>query len=155
PLRGLRSIPFRRPRAPTQTGGPLMGRKKTRRQAHGAAWHWQQTDCWYYTLPGTKKRVPLFDEDGNRIRGQDNKHAAQLALARIKLAEAAPAAVAPAPGEAWLVAKVCSEYLQYCERGVTNGTLSVGHRDGASQILNDLCSYCGALPVAQLKKGHI
>jgi integrase len=31
----------------------------------------------------------------------------------------------------------------------------VGHRDGAKWVLNDLCQYCGALPVAQLKKGHI
>ncbi len=50
-----------------------MGRKRTRRQGHGLAWHWKQTDCWYYTLPGTKKRLPLFDEDGQRIRGKENK----------------------------------------------------------------------------------
>jgi hypothetical protein len=101
-----------------------MGRKKTRRQGHGAAWHWKQTDCWYYTLPGTKKRVPLRDEDGNRIRGKESKQAAQFALARVKLAAGAPPEAAPAPGEPWLVARVCSEYLQYCDRGVANGTLS-------------------------------
>ena len=39
-------------------------RRKKRRQSHGSAWHWKQTDSWYYTLPGTKKRVPLLDEDG-------------------------------------------------------------------------------------------
>ncbi len=40
-----------------------MGRKrKQRRQPHGSAWHWKQTDCWYYTRPGTKKRVPLFPD---------------------------------------------------------------------------------------------
>jgi hypothetical protein len=37
-----------------------MGRERTRRQQHGSAWHWQQTDCWYYTLPGTKNHLPLF-----------------------------------------------------------------------------------------------
>ncbi|MBI3464641.1 MAG: hypothetical protein HY000_16540 [Planctomycetes bacterium] len=47
--------------------------KKARRQAHGSAWHWKQTDGWYYTLAGTKKRMPLFDEDGQRIRGLGNK----------------------------------------------------------------------------------
>ena len=36
-----------------------MARKKTRRQAHGSAWFWKQTGCWYYTLPGTTRRVPL------------------------------------------------------------------------------------------------
>ena len=36
-------------------------------------------------MPGTKKRVPLFDEDGQRIRGKENKEAAELALAREKL----------------------------------------------------------------------
>jgi hypothetical protein len=24
----------------------------------GSAWHWKQTDCWGYTPPGTKQRVP-------------------------------------------------------------------------------------------------
>ncbi len=79
-----------------------MGRKKTRRQAHGSAWHWQQTDCWYYTPPGTKQRVPLFDEDGQRIPGQDNKQAAQRALARVKLAgddQPAPEPAGDEPGQ--------------------------------------------------------
>ena len=35
-----------------------MGRKrKRRRQSHGSAWLGKQTDCWYYTMPGTRKRV--------------------------------------------------------------------------------------------------
>ena len=67
-----------------------MGRKKTRRQSHGTAWHWRQTDCWYYTLPGTERRMPLFDEDGGRIRGTQNRKAAQLALARLTLAGDGP-----------------------------------------------------------------
>jgi hypothetical protein len=50
-------------------------------------------------LPGTKKRVPLFDEDGQRIRGKDNKQFAQLALARVRLAEQGPAPAAPAANE--------------------------------------------------------
>jgi len=104
-----------------------MARKRSRRQQHGSAWHWKQTDCWYYTLPGTKKRLPLFDEQGHRIRGKDNKQAAQLALARIKLAGDDQPPVSPATAEQWLVANVCSEYLQYCERGVANGTLSAAH----------------------------
>ena len=58
-----------------------MGRKRKQRrqQPHGSAWHWKQTDCWYYTVPGTKKRVPLFGEDGQRIRGKANKEAAGMA----------------------------------------------------------------------------
>jgi integrase len=132
-----------------------MPRKKHRRQGHGSAWHWKQTDCWYYTLPGTKKRLPLFDEDGQRIRGKDNKQAAQRALARIQLGGEAALTASPGAGEEWLVARVCSEYLQYCQRGVACGTLSIGHQENATWVLNDLCAYCGALPVAQLKKGHI
>ncbi|MDB5345912.1 MAG: hypothetical protein JWP89_4289 [Schlesneria sp.] len=63
-----------------------MGRKtKQRRQSHGSAWHWIQTDCWYFTQPGSKKRVALFDEHGERIRGKGNKVAAEVALAREKL----------------------------------------------------------------------
>jgi len=145
--------------ATTENGMPLKKRgrrKKSRRQSHGSAWHWNQTDAWYYTLPGTKKRLPLFDEDGKRIRGLENKKAAQLAMARIKLAgDWQPTSEAPLSAEAWLVAKTCSEYLQYCGRGLANGTISKGHHENSSWILNDLCRYCGALPVAELKKGHI
>jgi integrase len=158
-------LPSARPRVkapleesnPKTAGSAKRGRpKRTRRQAHGSAWHWKQTDCWYYTLAGTKKRIPLFDDDGKRIRGIDQKKAAQLAMARVKLdAEWRPTAeAAPGSGE-WLVAKVCSEYIQYCERGVAKGTISSGHCTGAVAYLNDLCTFCGALPVAQLKKGHV
>lgn len=133
-----------------------MGRKrKQRRQSHGSAWHWRQTDCWYYTAPGTKKRVALFDEEGQRIRGKGRKEAAQLALAKEKLAwETGDSDIRPKHGQ-WLVAGVCSEYLQYCQRGLANGEISKGHCDNATSWLNDLCEYCGAMPVVQLKKGHI
>src|SRR5436189_243906 len=54
-----------------------MGRpRKKRRQSHGSAWHWRQTDCWYYTLSGTKRRVALFGDEGQRIRGDDNRELA-------------------------------------------------------------------------------
>jgi integrase len=132
-----------------------MARKRKRRQSHGSAWHWQQTDCWYCTLPGTKKRVGLFDEKGQRIRGAENKEAAELALARLKLSgDGWPAGTMPDHGN-WIVARVCSEYLQYCERGLAQGKLSKGHRDNAVAFLNDLCKYCGALPVSELKKAQV
>lgn len=133
-----------------------MGRpRKRRRRSHGSAWHWKQTDCWYCTLPGTKKRIPLLDEDGQRIRGEDNQMAADMALARLKIAgdEGFEAAL-NGQGE-WLVARVASEYIQYCERGLAAGTISKSHRDNTAAFLNDLCTFCGALPVAELKKGHI
>ena len=130
-------------------------KRKQRRQPHGSAWHWKQTDCWYYTQPGTKKRVALFDEDGQRIRGKDNQEAAELALAREKLSWEENSPATSAGGGEWLVARVCSEYIQYCERGLSKGAISKSHRDNSVNWLNDLCAYCGALPVAQLKKGHI
>ncbi len=143
-------------RYPDSTRQATMGRRRARRQSHGSAWHWKQTDCWYYTPPGTKQRVPLFDEDGQRIRGKENKKAAELALARVQRAgQWQPAAAAPAHTEEWLVAKVCSEYIQYCQRGAANGTVSAEHRDAVVVRLNDLGRYCGALPVAQFKKGHV
>jgi integrase len=132
-----------------------MGRnRRQRRQQHGSAWHWKQTDCWYYAPPGTKRRVPLFDENGQRIRGKSNQEAAETALAKVKVAnDTDPTATT---GDArWPVAKVCSEYLQYCERGVASHTLSENYRYNAACWLNDLCSYCGALPADQLRKGHI
>lgn len=131
-----------------------MARRRKRRQSHGSAWHWQQTDCWYCTLPSTKKRVPLFDQDGKHVRGKESKEAAELALARLKLTADWPAG-APADNGNWIVARVCSEYLQYCERGLAKGALSKSHRDGAVSFLNDLCKYCGALPVAELKKSQV
>jgi integrase len=132
-----------------------MGRnRKQRRGQHGSAWHWKQTDCWYYTLPGTKKRISLFDENGQRIRGKANQEAAETALAKVKVAGGTESTPMADCGR-WPVAKVCSEYLQYCERGMANGTISKGHRDNAVAWLNDLCGYCGALTVAELKKGHI
>ena len=79
-----------------------MGRKaKKRRQSHGSAWHWKQTDCWYYTLPGAKKRVSLFDKDGQRIRGKEHKEAAEIALAREKLSWEREAGVLPGSGCEW------------------------------------------------------
>ena len=132
-----------------------MGRpRKQRRNAHGSAWHWKQTDCWYYTLPGTKKRISLFDEAGNRIRGLGNEAVAEHALARAKLAGEMNGSC-PAAEPDWIVARVCSDYLQHCERSYTAKAMSRGHRDSSRTYLNDLCSYCGALPVSQLKKSHI
>jgi len=132
-----------------------MGRKrKIRRQPHGSAWHWKQTDCWYYTLPGAKKRMALFDEQGQRIRGKDNKEAAELALAKVQVAGDGETLTAGGDGRC-LVARVCSEYLQYCQRGVANGTISKSHHASSVSYLNDLCAYCGALPTTQLKKGHV
>ncbi|MEQ8788664.1 MAG: tyrosine-type recombinase/integrase [Pirellulaceae bacterium] len=105
-------------------------------------------------MPGTKKRIGLFDEQGQRIRGKDNREAAQQALAREKLTWETDAG-GPTGGGEWIVARACSEYLQYCERGVATGGVSKGHHYNATAWLNDLCEYCGALPVAQLKKGHV
>lgn len=132
-----------------------MGKKrKKRRQRHGSAWHWKQTDCWYFTVPGTKKRVPLFDEEGQRIRGKDNKLVAEWALAKQKVSWDTEMLTTRVAHE-WLVAQVCSEYIQYCDRGLARGTISKGHRDNSVSWLNDLAEYCGALPVVQLRNGHV
>jgi integrase len=128
---------------------------RTQRQRRGAAWYWRQTGCWYYTPPGTKKRVPLTDEAGKRIRGKEQRKTAELALTRIKLSGEWRPTAEPAQSGEWLVARVCAEYLGYCERGVASGAVSDGHRDSVNRQLNDLCEFCGALPVSQLKKGHV
>jgi integrase len=98
--------------------------------------------------------MPLFDGNGQRIRGKQNQEAAETALSKVKVTSDSGSS-AKSDRERWLVAKVCSEYLQYCERGVASGTISTGHRDNAVSWLNDLCTYCGALPVSELKKGHV
>ncbi|HEX3872107.1 MAG TPA: hypothetical protein VHV77_16800 [Pirellulales bacterium] len=66
----------------------MARRQKQRRQSHGAAWFWKQTGCWYFTPQGTKKRAPLFDQDGQRIRGKDNRDAAERALALVRVSNA-------------------------------------------------------------------
>ncbi|WP_425619171.1 tyrosine-type recombinase/integrase [Anatilimnocola sp. NA78] len=128
-----------------------------RRRAPGSAWHWQQTDAWYFTPPGTKRRVSLLDSSGKRIKGKSNKQAAELALARLK----SRADWKPSPAEAVkskpavLVATVCSDYVQYCETRVKGKHLGAEGVDNIRRTLNDLASYCGALPLEQLQKGHL
>ena len=132
----------------------MARRRKERRQAHGSAWHWKQTDCWYYTRQGTKQRVALVDEQGARIRGKDHKEAAEVALAREKLAwqveEGIHGNVA-----SWPVARVCAEYLQYCKRSLEKGSMSASHHRSANAWLTDLCGYYGGVPALQLKKGDV
>jgi len=128
---------------------------KRERRARGSAWHWRQTDCWYYTPPGTKRRVPLVDETGKRIRGKENRQAAELALARVRVAGQWRPTAEPAVNDEWLVAKVCSRYIEYCRRGISAGTISKDYCDEVVRRLNQLCDYCGSLPVSQLTKGHV
>jgi len=127
-----------------------MARKpKKRRQQHGSAWHWRQTDCWYYTEMGTKRRASLLDEKGQRIRGLENKEAARLALARVKLADELSSPVQSTSSE-WTVAKVCDVYLDDLHRSACP--------EWATEVkrwLNDLCGYCGALKVDQFKRKHL
>ena len=128
---------------------------KRRRRSRGGAWHWQQTDTWYYTPPGTKKRVALLDEKGTRIRGKDNRQAAELALARVKVSGRWRPTAEPTEEGEWLAARVCSGYIQYCERGADNGAISREYCEQVVRILNRFSEYAGALPVSQLKKGHV
>jgi hypothetical protein len=121
--------------------------RKQRRQQHGSAWHWKQTDSWYYTEPGTKKRVPLFDEKGERIRGKERKESARVTLARIKVADELNTP-APAASIEWTVTKVCDVYLADLHRSA--------NPEWATQVekwLNDLCGYCGA-PKVRLRPEH-
>jgi len=78
-----------------------------------------------------------------------------LALARIKVESLWRPTPEPKEQNTWLVARVCSEYVEHCRVGVSNGSLGLEYYKGVARYLNDLCSYCGALPVDQLKKGHV
>jgi integrase len=125
-----------------------------RRRSRGSAWHWKQTDNWYYTDPASKQRVPLVDEVGKRIRGVEHRKAAELALARVMASRAWLPAPDPAVKDEWLVAKVCSTFIEHCTQRAAAGSLNAEYADGVKRMLNDLCAYCGALPVSQLKLGH-
>ena len=54
-------------------------------------------------MPGTKKRVPLFGEEGRRIRGKENKEATELAPAKEKLSWEKEATGTPFGNGEWLV----------------------------------------------------
>jgi integrase len=126
-----------------------------RRRSRGSAWHWRQTDGWYYTPPGTKRRVRLLDEDGRPILGKKNRSAAELALARVKAAGNWRPVAEHVGEEQWLVAKVCSQFIEHCEQRAANDTISAEYHDEVVRYLNDLCGYCGTLPVTELRKGHV
>ena len=93
--------------------------------------------------------MPLFDENGDRIRGKENKEPARLALARIKVADELSTPASP-DSNGWTVAKVCDVYLTDLHHS--------GSPAWATQVegwLNDLCGYCGALKVSEFKKKHL
>jgi integrase len=129
-----------------------MGRQ---RQSKGHAWHWEQTDSWYYTVPGTKGRVRLVDEQQRPIRGKDRKVDAELALARLKVTGKWRPTPRMTIAENWIVARACSDYLQECERRAAQGTLNIEHKEGIVRYLNDFCEFCGALSIAELEHGHV
>lgn len=126
-----------------------------RRRTRGNAWYWQQTDSWYYTPPGSKNRVRLVDDAGRPIRGKDNRPGADLALARIKASGNWKPEMKPTPEEQWQVAKVCSCYIEACRARSAKGSLHPDYYAEVVRYLNSLCEYCGALPVVDLRKGHI
>lgn len=132
-----------------------------RRRGHrGSAWYWTQTDSWYYTPKGTTKRVPLFDEEGRRLRGKENRQAAALAVARAKLAtdwrpESASASERGPGVQAWLVADACSRFIEFCQRRLAAGSIHPEYESSVRRYLNELCTFCGALSVTELKKGHV
>ena len=126
-----------------------------RRRSRGSAWHWRQTDGWYFTPPGTKRRVRLLDEDGRPIRGKESRQAAELAFARVKVSGNWRPEAEKVGDDLWLVARVCSLYIEYCTQRADNGMLSAEYCDEVVRYLNDLCSYCGSLPLSEVRKGHV
>jgi hypothetical protein len=90
---------------------------------------------------GNEEANSLYDEQRERVRGRENRDVAEHALAKAKLTDGTRAAV-PAD-EPWVVARVCSEYVQHCDRSLAAGSMSRSHRDSSVSYLNDLCGYCG------------
>ena len=129
-----------------------------RRRRRGSAWYWKQTDCWYYTPRGSKRRAPLVDAGGRRIRGAGARQEAQLALARVRLKQGlspAPETPVARTAAAWTVARVCSNYIQHCRQAVAAGVMHPEHGKGVEYYLNEFCAYCGAMEVGELKRGHV
>lgn len=106
-------------------------------------------------MPGTKTRMPLFDEHGGRIQGKENKIAAEVALAKEKLTWADEDDAAVIGSGQWLVARVCSDYNQSCQKRAAKRIITDEYRDEVDRYLNEFCRYCGSLPAAELRNGHV
>lgn len=129
--------------------------KTTRRRTRGNAWYWRQTDSWYFTPPGTKRRVRLKDERGTPIRGELSKADADLALARVKADGKWRPTAEQVKGDELVVAEICSEFIEDVRQRAARGDVVAGYRDEVVRYLNVFCEYCGALPVSQVKKNHV
>lgn len=127
-----------------------------RRRTRGGAWYWRQTDSWYFTPPGTKRRVRLLDAKNRPIRGEASRTEADLALAQIKASGNWRPSVSDLTSDnVWTVARVCSVYVEHCRLRASRETIASEYFEQLSRFLNALCEYCGALPVSELRKGHI
>jgi integrase len=136
----------------------VTAKSSQRRRPRGSAWYWKQTDCWYHTPKGTKRREPLLDGDGQRIRGLKNKEAARLALARVRVRQGETAQAEPSEtpkAGTWTVVRVCSEYLTHTERAVAAGRLHPEYGKACVYYLNEFSRYCGAIAVAELRRGDV
>lgn len=80
-------------------------------------------------------------------------------MARIRLQRGSAGSDESAPtntsSNAWTVARVCSEYVAHGERAVAAGRMQPEYQQGAKYYLNELCRYCGALSVGELKRGDV
>lgn len=117
--------------------------RNRKRQANGSPWYRRFDNGWYATLDG--KRTKLCDETGRLIKGKDNREAAELSVARLKLQ--LPVA---SSSDGILVATVADAYLAHLK-----ATASPEYVVLATSTMNDFCGYCGALPVSDLKKKHV
>ncbi|ADB18376.1 hypothetical protein Psta_3721 [Pirellula staleyi DSM 6068] len=132
-----------------------MSKERQRRRSRGSAWYWKQTDCWYYTAPGSQKRVRLLALDGTPIRGATCRKEAELSLARERTSDRWQCESTEEVTAAWSVGRVCSEYIAECERRLRQGSIGTDYEKEVRRYLNVFAKYCGALPVAHLKRGHL
>lgn len=133
-----------------------MAEPVKRRRSRGRAWYWKQTDSWYYTAPGTGKRVRLLGLDGLPLRGLESRAAADLALARIQAAGRWRVDNdVEANSQTFVVARACSEYLRECQRRVDRGGIGAEYFSNLRRYLNAFAAYCGAVPIGELKKAHV
>ena len=93
--------------------------------------------------------MALLDENGERIRGREKEEAVEVAPAKEKLSWTYDSDASTIGNNQWLIARVCSDYIQYCEYVLLKGQISKNRRDNSVRWLNDLFGYCGALPAAQ------
>jgi integrase len=119
----------------------MAERKKRRRGENGSVWFRAYTDSWYVRSGG--RQVPVLDENGRRVRGRENRKAAQAAWQAMRSKPPA------SPDEVAEVAEVIRCYVSAKRPGDTKAEKVTRH------YLHSFAERWRGLTVAALTPHHV